>query len=111
MRDRFGSGIGAGIPNWSFWRCPARNGGAIKPSCRQDDRVLPQRMPVIDHVLVVLRKFRDSDIAVVLPAAGDPLIPLITTVPAGGTPGQALVSVTICSLLARQESSPPREAR
>jgi hypothetical protein len=68
-------------------------------------------MPVIDHALVVLREFRDSDTAVVLPAAGDPLIPLITTVPAGGTPGRALVSVTVCSFAARQESSPRREAR
>ncbi len=65
-------------------------------------------MPVIDHALGVLREFRDSDIAVVLSAAGDRLI---TTVPAGGTPGQALVSVTVCSFPARQESSPRREAR
>jgi hypothetical protein len=68
-------------------------------------------MPVIDHALVVLREFRDSDIAVVLSAAGIPLIPLITTVPAGGTQGEALVSVSVCSFPARQESSPRREAR
>jgi RimJ/RimL family protein N-acetyltransferase len=46
-------------------------------------------MPVIEHAPVLLREFDASDIGVVLSAAADPLIPLITTVPAGGGPDQA----------------------
>ena len=50
-------------------------------------------MPVIEHAPVVLREFRDSDIGVVLSAATDPLIPLITTVPANGVAGEALAYI------------------
>jgi len=50
-------------------------------------------MPVIDHAPVVLREFRDGDIGVVLSAATDPLIPLITSVPAGGVAGAALAYI------------------
>jgi ribosomal-protein-alanine N-acetyltransferase len=75
------------------WCRLARNAGAIWPPGRQDDRVLPQRMPVIEHAPVVLREFGDSDIGVVLSAAEDPLIPLITTVPAAGGLGEALAYI------------------
>ncbi|MGO9159266.1 MAG: GNAT family N-acetyltransferase [Streptosporangiaceae bacterium] len=79
---------------WSRrWRCLARNAGAVWPPGRQDNRVLPQRMPAIDHAPVVLREFGDGDIGVVRSAAADPLIPLITTVPAGGGPADALAYI------------------
>jgi [ribosomal protein S5]-alanine N-acetyltransferase len=85
----------------AFWRLtpsgagrrPAGNAGAIWLPGRQDDRVPPQRMPVIEHAPVLLREFGDGDIGVVLSAAADPLIPLITTVPAGGGPDQALAYI------------------
>jgi ribosomal-protein-alanine N-acetyltransferase len=52
--------------------------------------MLPRRMPVISRPPVVLRAFRDSDAALVQSVAGDPLIPLITTVPARGDLAAAL---------------------
>ncbi len=55
--------------------------------------MLPQRMPVIEHAPVVLREFEDGDAGLVLSAAADPLIPLITTVPAGASPDQALAYI------------------
>jgi [ribosomal protein S5]-alanine N-acetyltransferase len=48
--------------------------------------VLPAAVPVISYPPVVLRPFADKDAGVVQMAAGDPLIPLITTVPASGDP-------------------------
>jgi len=62
-------------------------------------------MPAIDHAPVVLREFGDGDIGVVLSAAADPLIPLITTVPAGGGPADALAYIE------RQRPGPRRRTR
>lgn len=50
-------------------------------------------MPRIEHAPVVLRKFDDSDTGIVLSASTDPLIPLITTVPAGGGADEALAYI------------------
>lgn len=52
--------------------------------------MLPERMPVIEHAPVVLREFDDSDIGIVQSAMTDPLIPLITTVPPGGSEREAV---------------------
>ncbi len=49
-------------------------------------RMLPKAMPVITYLPVVLRAFRGEDAAEVQSVASDPLIPLITTVPASGSP-------------------------
>jgi len=51
--------------------------------------MLPSQMPVLTHPPVVLRAFRDKDVGLVRSVAGDPLIPLITTVPASGDEGDA----------------------
>lgn len=55
--------------------------------------MLPDQMPLIEHPPVVLREFHDSDIGVVLSATTDPLIPLITTVPANGSEAEALAYI------------------
>ena len=47
--------------------------------------VLPTRMPRLAHDLVALREFASDDALVIGSGAGDPLIPLITTVPASGS--------------------------
>lgn len=46
--------------------------------------MLPDEMPLLRRDPVVLRAFRHTDTAVVVAAGTDPLIPLITTVVAGG---------------------------
>ena len=46
--------------------------------------MLPAELPVITRLPVVLRPFRFEDAALVQSVAVDPLIPLITTVPASG---------------------------
>lgn len=46
--------------------------------------MVPGDMPVLSHGAVVLRAFEQRDVDLVLSVAGDPLIPLITTVPASG---------------------------
>lgn len=46
-------------------------------------------MPVITRPPVVLRTFRDEDVGLVQSVASDPLIPLITTVPATGNASDA----------------------
>jgi [ribosomal protein S5]-alanine N-acetyltransferase len=46
--------------------------------------MLPTELPVIERPPVVLRSFRDGDVGLVQSVANDPLIPLITTVPASG---------------------------
>jgi [ribosomal protein S5]-alanine N-acetyltransferase len=46
--------------------------------------VLPAVLPVITHPRIVLRPFSEEDAGLVQAAASDPLIPLITTVPASG---------------------------
>ena len=51
--------------------------------------MLPSEMPVLRRPPVVLRAFRAEDAALVQSVAGDPLIPLITSVPAGGGAGAA----------------------
>lgn len=51
--------------------------------------MLPQEMPVLTRPPVVLRAFRHSDADLVQSVASDALIPLITTVPASGDPGDA----------------------
>lgn len=55
--------------------------------------MLPELMPVIEFAPVVLREFDDHDIGVVLSASTDPLIPLITTVPAGASAEAALAYI------------------
>jgi ribosomal-protein-alanine N-acetyltransferase len=51
--------------------------------------MLPSQMPVLTRRPVVLRAFRDEDVGLVQSVGGDPLIPLITTVPASGDEGDA----------------------
>lgn|SRR5487761_882468 len=51
--------------------------------------MLPSQMPVISRPPAVLRAFRDGDASLVRSVAGDPLIPLVTTVPASGDAGEA----------------------
>ncbi len=46
--------------------------------------MLPSSMPTLTSPLVVLRPFERRDAALVAAAAGDPLVPLITTVPSSG---------------------------
>jgi RimJ/RimL family protein N-acetyltransferase len=55
--------------------------------------MLPGHMPVLSHGPVRLRRFRDSDVDVVLSVATDPLIPLITTVPVSGRRMDALAFI------------------
>ena len=50
---------------------------------------LPDHVPTLPGGLVVLRAFRDEDLHVVVDAASDPLIPLVTTVPSSGSPADA----------------------
>ena len=50
---------------------------------------LPGERPVITRPPVVLRTFRDEDVVLVQSVASDPLIPLITTVPATGNASDA----------------------
>jgi hypothetical protein len=56
--------------------------------------MLPSQMPVVTRPPVVLRAFRDDDVGLVQSVAGDPLIPLITTVPASGEPPPGRIRVT-----------------
>ena len=51
--------------------------------------MLPAQMPVLTRPPVVLRAFRDEDVGLVQSVTGDPLIPLITTVPASEDAGDA----------------------
>ncbi|MDO5494384.1 MAG: N-acetyltransferase, partial [bacterium] len=55
--------------------------------------MLPRTMPVLSDGRVTLRALRDSDVEVVRSAAHDPLIPLITTVPASGATEEALAYI------------------
>jgi RimJ/RimL family protein N-acetyltransferase len=55
--------------------------------------MLPHRTPVISRPPIVLRAFRDSDAALVQSVATDPLIPLITSVPASGDRADALAFI------------------
>lgn len=55
--------------------------------------MLPRRTPVIRRPPVVLRAFRDSDAALIQSVAADPLIPLITSVPASGSRADALTYI------------------
>ena len=51
--------------------------------------MLPAQLPVLTHEHVRLRGFQESDVDLVISVASDPLIPLITTVPATGGRGDA----------------------
>ena len=51
--------------------------------------MMPTEMPVLEHPPVVLREFTGADAGLVRSVAGDPLIPLITTVPVSGTAADA----------------------
>ena len=53
----------------------------------------PRRMPVISRPPIVLRAFRDTDAALIQSVAGDPLIPLITSVPVSGERAAALAFI------------------
>lgn len=55
---------------------------------------LPVRLPVLTHEHVRLRGFRESDVDLIASVASDPLIPLITTVPASGSRDDALAYIT-----------------
>ena len=55
--------------------------------------MLPRRTPVISRPPIVLRAFRDSDAALIQSVAADPLIPLITSVPASGSRADALAFI------------------
>ncbi len=54
------------------------------------DGMLPSHVPVLIREPLRLRAFRETDIDLVLSVAADPLIPLITTVPATGRREDAL---------------------
>ncbi|WP_446219865.1 hypothetical protein [Micromonospora sp. IBHARD004] len=54
------------------------------------DSMLPPQLPVLTREPVRLRAFRETDVDLVLSVAGDPLIPLITTVPTAGDREDAL---------------------
>lgn len=54
------------------------------PDC-STERMLPDTMPTLIGDLVTLRAFVGTDAGLVQSVSGDPLIPLITTVPASGT--------------------------
>ncbi len=47
--------------------------------------MLPSSLPTLTSPLVALRPFEGRDAVLVASAAGDPLVPLITTVPASGS--------------------------
>jgi RimJ/RimL family protein N-acetyltransferase len=51
--------------------------------------MMPTEMPVLAHPPVLLREFTGADAGLVQSVAGDPLIPLITTVPVSGTAADA----------------------
>jgi [ribosomal protein S5]-alanine N-acetyltransferase len=55
--------------------------------------MLPTRLPVLTHEHVRLRGFRESDVDLVVSVGSDPLIPLITTVPASGSREDALAYI------------------
>ncbi len=48
--------------------------------------MLPSTMPRLTEMPAVLRAFEPRDAQLVASVADDPLIPLITTVPASGSP-------------------------
>jgi ribosomal-protein-alanine N-acetyltransferase len=56
--------------------------------------VLPTELPVLVREPVRLRAFRETDVGLVVSVAADPLIPLITTVPATGAREDALAYIT-----------------
>lgn len=60
--------------------------------------VLPQEPPVLEGETVRLRAYRDSDASLVAQVVDDRLIPVLTTVPAGGGPAE------IAEYIARQHS-------
>jgi [ribosomal protein S5]-alanine N-acetyltransferase len=60
---------------------------------RQTGSVLPDELPRLLRPPVVLRAFEERDVPVVAAAARDPLIPLITTVPASGERGELLAYI------------------
>ncbi|GAA1380209.1 GNAT family protein [Luteococcus sanguinis] len=55
--------------------------------------MLPQTIPTLEGRRVTLRPFRESDAPLVQSVAGDPLIPLITTVPTSGSLEDALAYI------------------
>lgn len=55
--------------------------------------MLPKLMPRLEYGSVVLRAFESRDAPLVQSVAGDPQIPLITTVPTSGTPEDALAFI------------------
>jgi len=56
--------------------------------------MLPRQMPRIDGGSVTLRAFEERDADLVRSVAGDPLIPLITTVPTSGSREDALAFIS-----------------
>jgi hypothetical protein len=61
--------------------------------------MMPTELPVLPHPPVLLREFTGADAGLVQSVAGDPLIPLITTVPVSGTAADAR------AFIARQRGS------
>ncbi len=62
---------------------------------------LPATLPHLEEAPLVLRGFGEADVPVIQEVATDPLIPLITTVPADPDPEAAR------SFVARQHEEPP----
>lgn len=54
---------------------------------------LPAEMPLLRGPVVVLRSFDERDVPLVMSVAGDPLIPLITSVPSSGSRDDALAYI------------------
>ncbi len=55
--------------------------------------MLPDILPTLVHEPILLRAFHDTDMALVQSVSTDPLIPLITSVPASGTPDDSLAYI------------------
>ena len=51
---------------------------------------MPQRLPRLLDLPVLLRPFTDADVPLILDVSADPIIPLITTVPTAPQPELAL---------------------
>ena len=61
-------------------------------------RVLPDAVPVLESAPVRLRPWRSDDAPLVVSVSSDPLVPLVTTVPASGSADE------VAAYIARQQS-------
>ncbi len=59
----------------------------------QDESLEPLVLPRLETRELILREFRDTDLELIREASGDPLIPLITSVPADYTEAEGLAFI------------------